>query len=78
MDTFDATPSAALAPDVMQLLQLPGGFKVEDVLMAGASAPLAAWPDTNSADEMDAAESWLGALDVQGCEGACWRGAARA
>ena len=77
MDAFDAMPSAPLPCDIVHLFLQPGGFGVSDV-MTGASAPLAAWPDTNSVAEMDAAESWLGALDVNGCEGACWGGAARA
>ena len=77
MDAFAAMPGAVLSPDLTQLLLAPGGFKV-DALLAGASAPLAGWPDTNSDDAMDAAEMWLGALDATGCEGAWRRGAARA
>ena len=73
MDVFAALPGAVLAPDLMPLLTSPGGFKVE-----AAPEALAAWADTNSADEMAATDTWLFALDAFGCEGACWRGAARA
>ena len=76
MDAFDAMPSAAM-DTFAHLFLLPGGYGMSDVV-PGASAPLAAYLDTNSVAEMDAAETWLGTLDVNGCEGACWGGAARA